>query len=578
LANLFALYAVQHALICLTHDAYLFMIMWAVLQTNHLSCDGASRISPAKVQFAFRHTPKAHKYITSVFGKKMTGKFQISKKISALLVYGRPPLVFGGMICAVAVMWNRSVSIYVLGTTLLFVSMCCDMVDGWFATRYDLHSTLANLADRVMDKIVYSIIFPLVAVGTMWRLYETAAPASKQELLHAILVLILCVLVLIRDNFAGFMRFFGTRTGVEPENKEFTRLRTVVAAPVGVLLYIHAFYVPGGLPSSTYMWMSQLANLPLRILFSIEIIFIIITFGSIAASARKYGSYALDEICDEDELLRRRLLSFFPNSLTVMNAMMGLLALFFAYQGRMREMYLFLVGAALFDKLDGALARKLGLTTPLQKKAGTRNITLGGVLDDLADATSFCIVPAWIFFIALNGVSDTAIQRLPIGIVAAIYALAGLGRLAYFTLDRHPIPGFFKGLPTPAAALLVAAPLIILGQALDAGDAGWIRFWCIFCFGLLILAALIMNLYPIRYVHMGRFVDQHSWFGRLTLLLLIIFAFTAYLGYFALACMFFFLISPIFTRNLLSSADAAAGAATTSATTNGDSHPVESSP
>jgi phosphatidylserine synthase len=261
-----------------------------------------------------------------------------------------------------------------------------------------------------------------------------------------------------------------------------------------------------------------------------------------------------------------------------MNAMMGLLALFFAYQGRMREMYLFLVGAALFDKLDGALARRLGLTTPLQKKEGGRNITLGGILDDVADATSFCIVPAWIFFITLNGITEPTIQKLPLGLIAAIYALAGLGRLAYFTLDRHPIPGFFKGMPTPAAALMVAAPLIVLGQALDAGDAVLIRFWSVFSFGLMLLAALIMNLYPIRYVHMGRFVDRHSWFGRVNLLLLIVFAFTPYLGYFAMTCMLFFLISPVFTRNTSPLADADAGAATASAPTNGDSHPAESSP
>jgi phosphatidylserine synthase len=506
----------------------------------------------------------------------MPGRLQISKKISALLVYGRPPLVFGGMLCALAVMWNQNAALYVLGTTLLFISMCCDMVDGWFATRYELHSALANLADRVMDKIVYSIIFPLVAFGSMWRLYIHLEPATRPELLYAVLLLILCVVVLIRDNFASFMRFYGIRTGVEPEAKEYTRLRTLVAAPVVVLLYMHAFFIPGGPGGTLYVWISRLAELPLRIRFSIVIIFMVINFGSIAANARKYGSYALNEICDEDELLRRRILSFIPNTLTVMNAMMGLMAVFFAYQGRMREMYLFLVGAALFDKLDGAVARKLGLTTPIQKTEGSRHITLGGVLDDIADATSFCVVPAWIFYITLGGLSQPAIQSLPLGAVALFYALAGFGRLAYFTLDRHPIPGFFKGMPTPAAALLVAAPLVLVGQALDAGSSTWVLFWSIFSFGSMILAALVMNLYPIRYVHMGRFTDRHSWFGRVILLFLIVFAFTPYLGYYVLACMLFFLISPIFTRNMLPANDAR-DTERSSAAPGGDSHPLESS-
>ena len=42
-------------------------------------------------------------------------------------------------------------------------------------------------------------------------------------------------------------------------------------------------------------------------------------------------------ICLGNERLRRRILAFFPNAFTVMNAIMGLLAVFFAYQGRLRR-------------------------------------------------------------------------------------------------------------------------------------------------------------------------------------------------------------------------------------------------
>jgi CDP-diacylglycerol--serine O-phosphatidyltransferase len=473
----------------------------------------------------------------------MSAKLNFQRRFSALLVYGRPPLVFGGMLCAFAVMWTRSPILYTIGVMLLVISMSFDLIDGWLATRFHLHSTLAHLADRVMDKIVYSTIFPLVAVGAMWRLLFTSVAGSKAELLHAIFVLILCVTVLIRDNFANFMRFFAMRTGPEPEVKEFTRLRTIVAAPVGTLLYAHAFFVTGGPDFKIYNWVSHLGNLPLRVLFLIEIIFLIINFGSIAAYCRKYGSYCLDEICDEDERLRRHILSFFPNTLTIMNAMMGLLAVLFAYQSRIREAYLFLIGAAIFDKLDGALARKLGLTEPYAEKEPSRRISFGGILDDIADAISFCIVPAWIFYLSLKGVSDPLILQLPAGLVAWIYILLGISRLVYFTFDRTPIPGFFKGMPTPAAALLVTAPLIMFNQTI--GEASeWTRYWGVFCFGL-------MNLYRVRYLHLGRFMDKHFWFGRLNVMLLIVSIFTPYLGYVALIYMIFYVLSPLITRRLL---------------------------
>ncbi|MFH1760372.1 MAG: CDP-alcohol phosphatidyltransferase family protein, partial [bacterium] len=322
-------------------------------------------------------------------------------------------------------------------------------------------------------------------------------------------------------------------------------LRTIIAAPLSALLYAHAFYVPDGPTLKLYSWITQLGNIPIRGFFILEIIFLIINFGSIARYCRRYGSYCLDELCLGDELLRRKILSIFPNALTVMNAMMGLLAVFFAYQDRIKEAYLIMIGAAIFDKLDGAMARKLGLTEPIPKSEGKQLITFGGIMDDVADTVSFCIAPAWIYYICLSDVSS----RLPVGIIAIIYAVFGVARLIYFTLDKTPIPGYFKGMPTPAAALFVTSPLIILSQEL-AANSECVNFWYFFCSGLMILAAILMNLFPAKYIHVGRFMDRHPWFGRIDLPLVFLFAFTQYLGYFALIQLFIYSISPLWTRNV----------------------------
>jgi len=476
----------------------------------------------------------------------MPGKQYIPQKFTALLIYGRPPLVFGGMLCAIAVMWTRSPVLYILGVVFLFVSMTFDLVDGWFAARFHPHPVMANLADRIMDKVVCSIIFPLVAVGTMWRIHMIAPDINRADLLHAILVMILTVTVLIRDNFANFMRGFAIRSDQDPEDSEFTRLRTIVSAPVGALLYAYAFYVPEGPQTRIYSSISWFGNLPLRGLFFIEIIFLVINLGSIALYCRKYGSLCLDELCLGNERLRRRILAFFPNALTVMNAMMGLLAVFFAYQGRIREAYLFLIGAAMFDKLDGALARKLGLTEPLPaENEQTHNISLGGILDDIADLVSFCIAPAWIFYVVLSAFSDPIVQKIPLALIAWGYASLGLVRLIYFTLDKNPIPGFFKGMPTPAAAMLTVAPLIIFAQAVSEASP-WAQFWGIFCCAMMIFTAILMNFYPIRYLHLGRFMSRHPWFTRLSLLLFVS-VFTPYFGHVAVLYMFLYTLSPFIT-------------------------------
>ena len=88
--------------------------------------------------------------------------------ITTILIYARPPLVFAAMLCAVFVMLTRNPVGYVLGVLFLFTSMAFDLLDGWFADRYRPDSKFVEFTDRVMDKIVYSIIFPLVAVGMMW--------------------------------------------------------------------------------------------------------------------------------------------------------------------------------------------------------------------------------------------------------------------------------------------------------------------------------------------------------------------------------------------------------------------------
>ncbi len=113
----------------------------------------------------------------------MTGRLKIPKRVTAILVYMRPPLVFCGLLCAIAVMWTRDPVVYTFGVVVLFVSMSFDVVDGWFAARYHPFPILAKLADSIMDKVVYSIIFPLVAVG-VYQHAATVAMADELELVH----------------------------------------------------------------------------------------------------------------------------------------------------------------------------------------------------------------------------------------------------------------------------------------------------------------------------------------------------------------------------------------------------------
>lgn len=101
---------------------------------------------------------------------------------------------------------------------------------------------------------------------------------------------------------------------------------------------------------------------------------------------------------------------------------------------------LILVGAVL-DGIDGKLARKMNATSPL-----------GGWADAVADAISFSLAPAFLMYYQHPG-------RMSL-IAALIYGILILWRLLRF-MRTKPEPGTFTGLPSPSAALLVVALILI---------------------------------------------------------------------------------------------------------------------
>ena len=110
----------------------------------------------------------------------------------------------------------------------------------------------------------------------------------------------------------------------------------------------------------------------------------------------------------------------------------------------------------LADRLDGALARRLGVTS-----------SMGAQLDSLADATAFGVVPAlWI-----AGRHDPS---LPILVAAVVYVVAAVVRLARFAsvgLQPSRLGPSFHGLPSPAAAAVVVVVVAVDALAFGGTSA-----------------------------------------------------------------------------------------------------------
>jgi len=141
-----------------------------------------------------------------------------------------------------------------------------------------------------------------------------------------------------------------------------------------------------------------------------------------------------------------------PNLVTLFNLLAGCLSVIFLFNGDMALASWMIGLAAVFDFMDGLLARLL--------KASSE---LGKVLDSLADVVSFGIAPGFIIFKLLQFSGDypeiLAYISLMIPTLSAV-------RLAIFSTDERQ-QDHFIGVPTPLNALMLASIPLILIQYQD---------------------------------------------------------------------------------------------------------------
>lgn len=142
-----------------------------------------------------------------------------------------------------------------------------------------------------------------------------------------------------------------------------------------------------------------------------------------------------------------------PNMLTMMSLCSGLTAIRFGLQDKWEQAVLAIALSAIFDVLDGRVARMLGIASKF-----------GAELDSLADCVSFGVAPGLMMYLwAFQG------DLTGFGWVAClIFAVCNAMRLARFNtmLDDHEVPAwtksFFTGVPAPAGAGLGLMPLILV--------------------------------------------------------------------------------------------------------------------
>jgi len=228
-----------------------------------------------------------------------------------------------------------------------------------------------------------------------------------------------------------------------------------------------------------------------------------------------------------------------PALATLLNGIAGFASIHYATKGGLGNAevwhlslaaWLIFVAMA-FDALDGRLARMARQATDF-----------GGQLDSLCDAISFGVAPALLMVHAValtRQIEDfeiflpraSALGKLVMAI-AVIYACCAVLRLARFNIENAPDVLHhlaFKGLPSPAAAAVVAAMVLLFDHLQSPGPTGWLRSarWFNITVGAALpamtLAAGLLMISRFTYPHLlNRFVAGRKSFSYIVVSLVLL--------------------------------------------------------
>lgn len=143
----------------------------------------------------------------------------------------------------------------------------------------------------------------------------------------------------------------------------------------------------------------------------------------------------------QEDTHRRRGIYLLPNAFTTANLFAGFYAVVQAMNGRFEIAAIAIFLAMAFDGMDGRVAR----LTNTQSAFGEQ-------YDSLADMVSFGMAPALVMYVwALQGLGRWG------WLAAFVYVVGAALRLARFNINIGIVDKrFFQGLPSPAAAALMA--------------------------------------------------------------------------------------------------------------------------
>ncbi len=185
------------------------------------------------------------------------------------LTFGRVPFVVLFMVLAITHAYSpKAWWLAVAATASLAIAALTDLYDGMLARKWNVVSKFGAMADPLMDKVFYLVVFPTL----LWLLGR-----QPDEAVHALVMLIFTVLYILRDQWVTFLRSVGSLYDADCRANWMGKFRTAASFPAACVIYVYASLQPFFLPQA--------------LIYTIEACLIVINVWSIIVYTQQYLPY-----------------------------------------------------------------------------------------------------------------------------------------------------------------------------------------------------------------------------------------------------------------------------------------------
>ena len=197
------------------------------------------------------------------------------------LTISRVPLIVLFAVFAIIAQFRGGMILPWVAGFFMFAAGISDMFDGKLARKWKVVSTFGKMADPLMDKVFFIVVFPTL----LWLICVQA-----ESVVHGLVMLIFAILWILRDQWVTFLRAVASTYHADVSAMWLGKVRTALSFPCAGFVYAYlALHRPGCLPEclAADLWMPYM----LWTVYFIESFLIVLNIYSCYVYTRVYLPY-----------------------------------------------------------------------------------------------------------------------------------------------------------------------------------------------------------------------------------------------------------------------------------------------